>query len=75
MALFTGPSGTGKTIAALLIAKRLGLDLFKADLGSLVSKYVGETEQRLDRLFDAAEVPTPCCSSMRRTRCSAAAAR
>ncbi len=55
VALFTGPSGTGKTIAAVLIAKRLGLDLFKADLGSLVSKYVGETEQRLDRLFDAAE--------------------
>ncbi|MBC2802386.1 ATP-binding protein [Rhizobium ruizarguesonis] len=55
VALFTGPTGTGKTIAAVLIAKRLGLDLFKADLGSLVSKYVGETEQRLDRLFGAAE--------------------
>jgi hypothetical protein len=53
--LFTGPSGTGKTVAALLVAKRLGFDLLKADLGSLVSKYVGETEQRLDRLFAAAE--------------------
>lgn len=55
VALFTGPSGTGKTVAALLLAKRLGLDLLKADLGSLVSKYVGETEQRIDRLFAAAE--------------------
>jgi hypothetical protein len=55
VALFTGAPGTGKTIAAMLIAKRLGLDLFKADLGKLVSKYIGETEQRLDRLFDVAE--------------------
>ncbi|ESW93807.1 hypothetical protein X770_00845 [Mesorhizobium sp. LSJC269B00] len=55
VALFTGPAGTGKTIGAILIAKQLGLDLLKADLGSLVSKYVGETEQRLDRLFANAE--------------------
>lgn len=54
VAMFAGASGTGKTLAAEIIAGELGLDLFKLDLSSVVSKYIGETEQRLDELFDAA---------------------
>jgi SpoVK/Ycf46/Vps4 family AAA+-type ATPase len=54
-ALFAGPSGTGKTMAAEIIARELGLDLYKIDLSSVVSKYIGETEKNLDRIFAAAE--------------------
>ena len=54
-ALFTGPSGTGKTLAAEAIAGRLGLDLHRVDLAAVVSKWVGETEKHLRALFDAAE--------------------
>jgi SpoVK/Ycf46/Vps4 family AAA+-type ATPase len=54
-ALFAGPSGTGKTMAAEIIAGELGLDLYKIDLSGVVSKYVGETEKNLDRIFAAAE--------------------
>ncbi|MGW7018084.1 ATP-binding protein [Streptomyces decoyicus] len=54
-ALFTGPSGTGKTTAAESVAAELGLDLICADLSQVVSKYVGETEKNLARLFDAAQ--------------------
>jgi SpoVK/Ycf46/Vps4 family AAA+-type ATPase len=54
-ALFAGPSGTGKTMAAEIIANELGLDLYKIDLAGLVSKYIGETEKNLDRVFSAAE--------------------
>jgi len=54
-ALFEGPSGTGKTMAAEVLAGRLHLDLFRIDLSSVVSKYIGETEKNLRRLFDAAE--------------------
>nr|WP_321465807.1 ATP-binding protein [uncultured Desulfobulbus sp.] len=54
VALFTGPSGTGKTFAASVLATALGWQLFRVDLGRLVSKYVGETEENLNRLFDAA---------------------
>jgi SpoVK/Ycf46/Vps4 family AAA+-type ATPase len=53
-ALFAGASGTGKTMAAGVIARELGLDLFKVDLSGVVSKYIGETEKNLDRVFDAA---------------------
>ena len=53
--LFAGESGTGKTMAAGVIAGDLGLDLFHVDLATVVSKYVGETEQNLDRIFAAAE--------------------
>ena len=53
--LFAGESGTGKTMAAGVIARDLGLDLFRVDLATVVSKYVGETEQNLDRIFAAAE--------------------
>jgi len=54
VALFAGPSGTGKTLAASVIAGVLGWPLFRIDLGRLVSKYVGETEENLNRLFEAA---------------------
>jgi SpoVK/Ycf46/Vps4 family AAA+-type ATPase len=54
-ALFAGSSGTGKTMAADIIANELGLDLYKIDLAGVVSKYIGETEKNLDRIFNAAE--------------------
>jgi SpoVK/Ycf46/Vps4 family AAA+-type ATPase len=54
-ALFVGPSGTGKTMAAEVIAGELNLDLFKVDLSCLVSKYIGETEKNLSRVFEEAE--------------------
>ncbi|EFL05220.1 ATP-binding protein [Streptomyces sp. AA4] len=53
--LFTGPSGTGKTMAAAVLANRLALDLYRIDLSTVVSKYIGETEKNLRNLFDAAE--------------------
>jgi len=53
-ALFAGPSGTGKTLAAEIIASDLDLDLFRIDLARIVSKYIGETEKNLDRVFEAA---------------------
>lgn len=59
-ALFAGPSGTGKTMAAEVIANDLGLDLYKVDLSRLVSKYIGETEKNLRRVFDAAEETGAC---------------
>jgi hypothetical protein len=54
-ALFAGPSGTGKTLAAEVIANELGLDCLRVDLSTVVSKYIGETESNLRRVFDAAE--------------------
>ena len=54
-ALFAGGSGTGKTLAAEVIAHELELDLYRIDLAGVVSKYIGETEQNLRRVFDAAE--------------------
>lgn len=53
-ALFTGEPGTGKTMSAAIIAGDLGLDLYKVDLSTLVSKYIGETEKNLDQLFTEA---------------------
>jgi len=53
--LFTGESGTGKTLAAEAIANEAALDLYRIDLATVVSKYIGETEKNLKRLFDAAE--------------------
>ena len=53
--LFAGESGTGKTMAARVLASDLGLELFSIDLATVVSKYVGETEQNLERIFAAAE--------------------
>ena len=54
-ALFSGPSGTGKTLAAEVLAGALRLDLYRIDLAITVSKYIGETEKNLRRVFDAAE--------------------
>ena len=54
-ALFAGASGTGKTMAAEVLANELRLDLYRIDLSSVVSKYIGETEKNLRRIFDAAE--------------------
>lgn len=54
-ALFAGDSGTGKTMAAEVIANTLRLNLYRIDLSAVVSKYIGETEKNLRRLFDAAE--------------------
>ncbi|MGQ0445241.1 MAG: ATP-binding protein, partial [Beijerinckiaceae bacterium] len=54
-ALFTGDSGTGKTMAAEVLAQEIHLDLYRIDLSSVVSKYIGETEKNLKRVFDAAE--------------------
>ena len=53
-ALFSGGSGTGKTMSAAVIAGELGFDLWRIDLAATVSKYIGETEKNLDRLFSAA---------------------
>ncbi|HYT39259.1 MAG TPA: ATP-binding protein, partial [Acidimicrobiia bacterium] len=54
VALFAGPSGTGKTLAAEILAGDLALELYKLDLAAVVSKYIGETEKNLDQVFDAA---------------------
>ncbi len=59
-ALLAGPSGVGKTMAAEVIAGDLGLDLYKVDLSRLISKYIGETEKNLRRVFDAAEQTGAC---------------
>jgi AAA+ superfamily predicted ATPase len=53
--LFSGQSGTGKTMAAGVLAKTLNLDLYRIDLSTVVSKYIGETEKNLRKIFDAAE--------------------
>ena len=54
-ALFAGASGTGKTMAAEVLARALALDLYRIDLSAVVSKYIGETEKNLRRVFDTAE--------------------
>ena len=54
-AMFAGPSGTGKTMAAQVMAAELGMDLYRVDLAGVVNKYIGETEKRLKQVFDACE--------------------
>ena len=54
-ALFEGPSGTGKTLAARILASALGLDLYRVDLAAVVNKYIGETEKNLSRVLSRAE--------------------
>ncbi|HEY3895210.1 MAG TPA: ATP-binding protein [Pseudonocardiaceae bacterium] len=54
-ALFAGQSGTGKSLAAEVVAHELGLSLYRVDLSGVVSKYIGETERNLRRVFDAAD--------------------
>jgi SpoVK/Ycf46/Vps4 family AAA+-type ATPase len=53
--IFAGPPGTGKTMAAEVIASDLGLDLYKIELSSIVSKYIGETEKNLEQIFNEAQ--------------------
>jgi len=53
--LFAGPSGTGKTMAAQVLAKSLGMDLYRVDLAGVMNKYIGETEKRLKQVFEACE--------------------
>ncbi|MBP6237633.1 MAG: ATP-binding protein [Saprospiraceae bacterium] len=53
--LFTGESGTGKTMAAEVIANKLGLSLYRVDLSQVINKYIGETEKNIKKIFDAAE--------------------
>jgi SpoVK/Ycf46/Vps4 family AAA+-type ATPase len=53
--LFAGPPGTGKTMAAEIIARELNLDLYKIDLSTIISKYIGETEKNLERIFQEAQ--------------------
>jgi SpoVK/Ycf46/Vps4 family AAA+-type ATPase len=53
--LFTGPSGTGKTLAAGQLSRALGKDAYRVDLSAVVNKYIGETEKNLDRLLSLAE--------------------
>jgi SpoVK/Ycf46/Vps4 family AAA+-type ATPase len=55
IALFSGPSGTGKTMSAEIIANELGLDLYKINLSAVVSKYIGETEKNLEHIFGEAQ--------------------
>ena len=54
-ALFAGPSGTGKTMAAQVIARSLGMEIYRVDLAGVMNKYIGETEKNLRRVFDACE--------------------
>ncbi|WP_370573518.1 AAA family ATPase [Methanomethylovorans sp.] len=53
--LFSGPSGTGKTMAAQIVANAVDLELYKIDLSNVVSKYIGETEKNLEKIFDEAK--------------------
>jgi len=55
VSLFTGASGTGKTMTASVIANEIGLDLYRIELSGIVSKYIGETEKNLDKIFKAAK--------------------
>jgi SpoVK/Ycf46/Vps4 family AAA+-type ATPase len=55
IALFTGSTGTGKTLSAEILANELGLDMYKVDLSSVVSKYIGETEKNLSKVFEDAQ--------------------
>lgn len=54
-ALFTGASGTGKTLAAKILASELGMDLYRVDLAAIINKYIGETEKNLHRVLSRAE--------------------
>jgi hypothetical protein len=74
-ALFSGPSGTGKTMAAEVLANELRLDLYRIDLASVVSKYIGETEKNVKRCSTRPRTAVPFFFSMRLTLCLASAAR
>lgn len=67
VAMFTGPPGTGKTMSAEVIASDLKLDLFKVNLATMVSKFIGETEKNLEELFEAADTGNVVLLLMRLT--------
>lgn len=70
-ALFYGPPGTGKTLTAALLAKVSEREVYRVDLAMVVSKYIGETEKNLSRVFDAASYKDWILFLMRQTPCSA----
>lgn len=70
-ALFYGPPGTGKTLAATLLGKKNYMDVYRVDLSMIVSKYIGETEKNLARVFDLAENRNWILFLMRRMPCLA----
>jgi SpoVK/Ycf46/Vps4 family AAA+-type ATPase len=72
-ALFVGPSGTGKTLAAAWLATRLGLPIYRVDLATVTSKYIGETEKNLAQLLARAEQSEIVLLFDEATRCSASA--
>ena len=74
-ALFSGASGTGKTMAAQVLARELGVELLLVDLSKTVSKYLGETEKNIDTAFRVAERAARCSCSTKPTRCSASGPR
>jgi predicted ATPase with chaperone activity len=74
-ALFHGPPGTGKTLTATLIGQVAQADVYRIDLSMVVSKYIGETEKNLARVFDQAKRATGSCSSTRPMHCSASVVR
>ena len=67
-ALFAGPSGTGKTMAAQVLARSLGMELLRVDLAEVMNKYIGETEKRLKKSSQPARIGTLCCFSTRPMR-------
>ena len=70
MCFFPGPSGTGKTMASEIFANEMKLDLYKIDLSSVVSKYIGETEKNLKKIFEEAETSNAFSSLTRRMQFS-----
>jgi SpoVK/Ycf46/Vps4 family AAA+-type ATPase len=74
-ALFVGASGTGKTMAGDVLVNELRLDFYRIDLNQVVSKYIGETEKNLRRVFDTAEDGGAMCYSIKPMRCSKNVAR
>lgn len=73
--LFAGPPGTGKTMAATIVARELGLPAYRVDISQVMSKYIGETEKSLGEIFDAAENAARYSSLMKLTRFSENAAK
>lgn len=68
-AVFSGPPGTGKTLTAALLGQSTGREVYRVDLSMVVSKYIGETEKNLSRLFDAACYKEWILFLMKETRC------
>lgn len=67
--LFYGPPGTGKTMGAQVLARELHLELYKADLSSVMSKYIGETEKNLGEIFEEVKKSQSFCFLMKQMHC------